>query len=140
MIRSTAPRTRAGINSSIAELIAEYSPPIPAPVIARNRINHHTLNENPVAIEPPKNTNNVIMNNFLRPIRSANEPKYNAPAHAPTIYAEPESPTSAGLKLIPLPCSVNRPAIDPTIVTCNPSKIHTVPNPTTTNQCHRDHS
>src|ERR1700755_1777739 len=33
--RSTWPRTRAGINSSIAELIAEYSPPIPAPV--RNR-------------------------------------------------------------------------------------------------------
>ena len=35
MIKSTRPRTRAGINSSIAELIAAYSPPIPAPVIAR---------------------------------------------------------------------------------------------------------
>ena len=33
--RSTRPRTRAGIISSIAELIAEYSPPIPAPVKKR---------------------------------------------------------------------------------------------------------
>ena len=32
MIRSIRPRARAGINSSIAELIAAYSPPIPAPV------------------------------------------------------------------------------------------------------------
>ena len=41
MIRSTVPRTRAGISSSIAELIAAYSPPMPAPVkkrqIAKNR-------------------------------------------------------------------------------------------------------
>ena len=32
MIRSIRPLARAGINSSIAELIAAYSPPIPAPV------------------------------------------------------------------------------------------------------------
>ena len=45
MIRSTRPRARAGISSSIAELIAAYSPPIPAPV--RNRIarNHHGVQE-----------------------------------------------------------------------------------------------
>ena len=35
MIRSTVPRTRAGISSSIAELIAAYSPPMPAPVKKR---------------------------------------------------------------------------------------------------------
>ncbi len=35
MIRSTRPRARAGISSSIAELIAAYSPPIPAPVKKR---------------------------------------------------------------------------------------------------------
>ena len=35
MIRSTRPRTRAGISSSIAELMAAYSPPIPAPVKKR---------------------------------------------------------------------------------------------------------
>ena len=33
--KSTCPRSRAGINSSIAELIAAYSPPMPAPVSAR---------------------------------------------------------------------------------------------------------
>jgi hypothetical protein len=35
MIRSTRPRTRAGISSSMAELIAAYSPPMPAPVKKR---------------------------------------------------------------------------------------------------------
>src|SRR5438270_13692103 len=47
MIKSTAPRTRAGINSSIAELIAEYSPPIPPPATPRNKINHHPPHQNP---------------------------------------------------------------------------------------------
>ncbi len=40
MIRSMRPRARAGIISSIAELIAEYSPPIPAPVKKRAARNH----------------------------------------------------------------------------------------------------
>ena len=35
IMRSTRPRTRAGISSSMAELIAEYSPPMPAPVTNR---------------------------------------------------------------------------------------------------------
>jgi hypothetical protein len=35
IMRSTRPRTRAGISSSIAELIGEYSPPMPAPVTNR---------------------------------------------------------------------------------------------------------
>ena len=35
MSRSTWPRTRAGISSSTAELMAAYSPPMPAPVRAR---------------------------------------------------------------------------------------------------------
>ena len=35
MSRSTWPRTRAGISSSTAELMAAYSPPMPAPVNAR---------------------------------------------------------------------------------------------------------
>jgi hypothetical protein len=32
MMRSTRPRNRAGISSSMAELMAAYSPPMPAPV------------------------------------------------------------------------------------------------------------
>ena len=35
MARSTVPRTRAGISSSMAELIAAYSPPMPAPARIR---------------------------------------------------------------------------------------------------------
>ena len=37
MTRSVQPRTRAGISSWMVELIAAYSPPIPAPVTKRNR-------------------------------------------------------------------------------------------------------
>ena len=39
MMRSTVPRTRAGISSSMAELIAAYSPPMPAPVKNRQIAN-----------------------------------------------------------------------------------------------------
>jgi hypothetical protein len=49
MIRSTVPRTRAGISSSIAELIAAYSPPIPAPVKKRQMPNQRNDPENAVA-------------------------------------------------------------------------------------------
>ena len=49
MIRSTRPRARAGIISSIAELIAEYSPPMPAPVKKRAARNHSAGSENAVA-------------------------------------------------------------------------------------------
>ena len=50
MIRSTRPRARAGISSSIAELIAAYSPPIPAPVKKRAaRKNQSAECENAVA-------------------------------------------------------------------------------------------
>ena len=37
--RFTRPRTRAGISSSIAELIAAYSPPMPTPVTKRHIAN-----------------------------------------------------------------------------------------------------
>ena len=41
--RSTQPRTRAGMSSSMAELIAAYSPPIPRPVRNRKTANHAKL-------------------------------------------------------------------------------------------------
>ena len=47
--RLTRPRTRAGINSSIAELIAAYSPPMPSPVRKRHHANHAKSVENAVA-------------------------------------------------------------------------------------------
>jgi hypothetical protein len=49
MIRSTRPRTRAGISSSMAELIAAYSPPMPAPVRSRNKKNHQGANDSAVS-------------------------------------------------------------------------------------------
>ena len=49
MIRSTRPRTRAGISSSMAELIAEYSPPMPAPVKKRQRKKNQAVHEAAVA-------------------------------------------------------------------------------------------
>ena len=49
MIRSTVPRTRAGISSSIAELIAAYSPPMPAPVKKRQTAKNRNEPENAVA-------------------------------------------------------------------------------------------
>ena len=48
-MRSTRPRTRAGINSSIAELIAAYSPPMPAPVRKRQRKKNQAVQEAAVA-------------------------------------------------------------------------------------------
>ena len=50
MIRSTVPRTRAGISSSMAELIAAYSPPMPAPVKKRKIANIRNDCENAVAV------------------------------------------------------------------------------------------
>ena len=49
MIRSTVPRTRAGISSSMAELIAAYSPPMPAPVKKRQIAKTRNVPENAVA-------------------------------------------------------------------------------------------
>jgi hypothetical protein len=39
----------AGISSSIAELMAEYSPPMPVPVKNRHRKKYQGANENAVA-------------------------------------------------------------------------------------------
>ena len=47
--RLTRPRTRAGINSSIAELIAAYSPPMPRPVTKRQTAKNTKFGENAVA-------------------------------------------------------------------------------------------
>ena len=48
-IRSIRPRSRAGISSSIAELMAAYSPPMPAPVKKRQMKKTMALGENAVA-------------------------------------------------------------------------------------------
>jgi hypothetical protein len=50
--RSTRPRTRAGTSSSMAELIAEYSPPMASPVRKRNSAKLHSPQEKAVRIAP----------------------------------------------------------------------------------------
>ena len=49
MMRSTVPRTRAGISSSMAELMAAYSPPMPAPVKNRQTAKSRNVEVNAVA-------------------------------------------------------------------------------------------
>ena len=49
MMRSTRPRTRAGMSSSMAELMAAYSPPMPAPVSARKMTKLAKFQEKAVA-------------------------------------------------------------------------------------------
>src|SRR3954449_12579170 len=139
MMRSTAPRTRAGISSSTAEWIAEYSPPTPAPVMTRQTRNQAKFMLKAVRMLPARKTPSVIMNSRLRPRRSARRPKNNAPAHAPAMYAEPAAPTWVAVSSRPEPSSLSRPPIAPTIVTARPSRIQTVPSPMITIQCHLDH-
>src|ERR1700685_1691131 len=67
--KSTCPRTRAGINSSTAELMAAYSPPIPAPVRLRNKQKLQKLQENAVAAVAARYTPSVMKNSRLRPSR-----------------------------------------------------------------------
>jgi hypothetical protein len=56
-----------GISSSIAELIAAYSPPMPAPVRNRHSQKYHASVANAVATVAPMYSASVAMNSFLRP-------------------------------------------------------------------------
>ena len=82
MARSTLPRTRAGMSSSMAELIAAYSPPMPKPVRNRQNANDVMLHVNAVSTVATRYTSNVTRNMRLRPSRSASRPKKSAPKHS----------------------------------------------------------
>ncbi len=140
MMMSMRPRCWAGISSSMAELIAEYSPPMPMPVTKRQAKKNSGVHANAVAMVAPRYTPSVIMNSFLRPKMSVSRPNSSAPKQAPATYIDAAQPaTSAEEMLMPLPLAEIAPAIEPTIVTSSPSRIHTVPNPTRIFQCQRDH-
>ena len=64
---STRPRLRAGISSSIAELIAAYSPPMPMPVKKRQTKKYQGANAKAVATVAPMYSASVTMKSFLRP-------------------------------------------------------------------------
>ena len=67
---STRPRNLAGISSSMAELIAAYSPPMPVPVMNLQTKYHIGFIENAVRTVPTRYTPRVTMNSRLRPKRS----------------------------------------------------------------------
>ena len=68
--RSAQPRTRPGISSSMAELIAEYSPPIAAPVRKRKRAKLPKSQESAVRKAATRYRPSVTVKSFLRPRRS----------------------------------------------------------------------
>lgn len=80
---STRPRYLAGMSSSIAELIAAYSPQMPAPV--RNRAMKYQVGfgEKAVWTVATVYTPRVSMKSFLRPKRPVSCPKNKAPRQAP---------------------------------------------------------
>ncbi len=140
IIRSTRPRYSLGISSSIAELMAAYSPPMPKPVRKRKRKNHQVSKEIAVRAVAARYTASVIMKSFLRPHLSVRRPQNRAPTQAPATYRAAAMPvTCPEVMGSPLPGSDRRLAMLPTTVTSRPSRIHTVPSPMTIVQCQRDH-
>ncbi len=75
----------------------------------------------------------------MRPNRSVSWPKNRAPTHAPATYDAPAKPIWELLIPSPVLAGFSASLIEPTIVTSSPSRIHTVPSPITTSQCHRAH-
>src|SRR3954469_15148617 len=81
--RSTCPRMRAGMSSSTAELTAAYSPPIPAPVRARNSVKLKKFQEKAVRAVAVRYRAIVIVKSFFRPQRSVRYPNIRAPSTEP---------------------------------------------------------
>src|ERR1041385_4434006 len=106
----------------MVELIAEYSPPIPAPVRNRKNAKLAILQENAVAAVAVRYTASVRKKRFLRPNRSVNQPKKIAPNTAPARYALLASPISVFEKRSD-GLSFSAPAMLPASVTSRPSKI-----------------
>ena len=132
---STRPRWLAGISSSIAELIALYSPPMPIPVMNLTAKNQAGTNDTAVSSVPARYSVSVIMNRRLRPKRSVSCPKTIAPTHAPAMYSDaPQPDTCPAPRPTPAPCSSMRLEIEPTTLTSSPSRIQAVPRPRITSQ------
>src|SRR5215831_8842312 len=105
----------------MAELIAAYSPPMPAPVSRRKIANAMKLVEQAVRAVETRYTPSVMLNIRLRPSRSVNQPKNNAPETAPAKYELAENPICASDSCKEL--DLRAPDNAPTSVTSSPSKI-----------------
>ena len=136
--RSTRPRTRAGISSSIAELIAAYSPPMPKPVRKRNsgegqkstdERGHHRRDE----VDRQRDEEDALAS---EPVGEAAE--VERPEHGAGDVARAGEPMSVAER--PSVSSRCRTApSEPTSVTSSPSSIQLTPSASTTRQCQRDH-
>ena len=136
--RSTWPRLRAGISSSIAELIAAYSPPIPIPVRTGRGRNTRPRTRTPSPRSrrgrAPRDHEQLLA---PAPVGELAE-EQRAEARAGDVERRGDADVGASISM-PLPGSVRRGAIAPTIVTSSPSRIQTVPRPMTMRQWNLAH-
>ena len=126
--RSTQPRARAGISSSIAELIAAYSPPIPKPVKKRKSQKRYALQEKAGGdgrdeVQAERGEEQLLAAEAIGQVAEEQRPDGGAgdverAADGDLVLADAER-FLLGRRL----------AIAPTIVTSSPSRIQTVPRP-----------
>src|ERR1700678_4194157 len=132
--RSTVPRYLAGIISSIAELIAAYSPPMPDPamilVAYRNRNQCPPTGVAAVRPLPTRYTPSVTMNRFRRPSLSDSRPKKSAPMTSPIRYQVAMSET-APTDMCSVVFWVRSGRTLRAIVISSPSRIQATPSATT---------
>src|ERR1700722_14332560 len=116
----------------MAELMAEYSPPIPAPVRKRKQQKLQKFHETADRMTPQRYMVRVTKKSLRRPNRSVAQPKMIEPITAPRMYHEASSPIWAGVK-----ASVRGlpriPLMAPTRVTSRPSRIQVIPRDKITN-------
>ena len=141
MAMSTRPRYFAGISSSMAELIAAYSPPMPAPV--RNRagevprgVHREGREHGGDRVDAERDQEQLLP---AEPVGELAE-EQGADARAGDVRrsgdADLEAARGPGRRAT---AALRASLIDPTMVTSSPSRIHTVPSPITTSQCQRLH-
>jgi hypothetical protein len=118
----------------MAELIAAYSPPMPAP--ARTLVAYRNRNQYPPggvsAVSPPptRYTASVIMNRFRRPSLSDSLPKNSAPMTWPIRYQVAMSATAPADMFSVLARVRSGPTLA-AIVISSPSRTHATPSAVT---------
>ena len=131
---SARPRYLAGIISSMAELIAAYSPPMPIPamilVAYRKTTQPPPATVAAVSPLPTRYTPSVIMNRFRPPSLSESLPKNSAPITSPTRYQVAMSADCAAVRFSVL-FWVRSATTLAAIVISRPSRTQATPSATT---------
>ena len=138
MARSVQPRTRAGTSSWMVELMAVYSPPMPAPVRNRNRAKLQKFHESAVAavadeIDGERDEEELLA---AEPIRQPAE-EHRAQHGAGKVGAAGEP--NLGIAELQHGALLQRAGDAPTSVTSRPSRIQVMPSATTTSVWKRPH-